>query len=188
MFKWLFGFKLIILTTINGIAMATSSPPILEAQLNPYTEEVVKSKPMHFYLLIRDIEIYNDQGNFNNLDWQLLLALSQRFKQEADNAITRHMLPTAKRLQTAEPTTFAQQTAIMITAIDQQTMEFYELMLQQAQDKLSSQGKALLATQIQPQGIEYETVTHWEKMAVANPQLLYNMYKPIFEHLLKNQN
>ena len=56
-------------------------------------------------------------------------------------------------------------------------------MLQQTLQQLTADGKQLLLQNINPLDIEQETITHWQQIADEEPQLLYKLYKPVFDHM-----
>jgi hypothetical protein len=164
--------------------MSASSSPMFEAQLVPYQEHVAMKPSTRFYLFLRDVEIYNEQGDFSADDWQVLLKMSQSYEAEQRKVDMVLMQPTAKLIQSADTNKFAQQTALMLIKLAATMNQLNADMMHQTLKQLTADGKQLLLQKLTPQpDVEEETVTDWQKIADKEPQLLYKMYKPIFDHM-----
>ncbi len=163
--------------------MSEPSPPVFETLLAPYQEHVAMGEPTRFSLVMKDISIYEDQGDFSADDFQVLLKMNQSYEIEQRNVNMLIMRQTAKLVHGAHVDTFAQQTASMLVKLGVAVNQLNEDMLQQALQQLSVHGKQLLLQSMKLLNIEQQPIIHWQQIADEEPQLLYKMYKPIFDHL-----
>lgn len=171
--------------TFSGATMAESSFPIFEAQLAPYQEQVAMEESTRFYLFMRDVEFYNESGDLSVDDWNILLKVSQRYKVVQRKMSIKSMQPTAKLVQHVDTAKFAQLTASMLIKYGQEVNQLNKDTLQQTLLQLTVDGRRLLLQKMIPQLNleEEETITNWQQIADKDPQLLYKMYKPIFDHM-----
>lgn len=52
--------------------MSEPLPPVFETLLAPYQEHAEMDEPTRFYLVLKEISIYNDQGQFSTGDFRSL--------------------------------------------------------------------------------------------------------------------
>ena len=109
--------------------------------------------------------------------------MSQSYGTEQRNTNESLMRQTAKLVDGVDIDNFAQQTASMLIKLDMVINQLNVNMLQQAVQQLSAHGKQLLLQNMKLLNIEQKPIVHWQQIANKEPQLLYKMYQPVFDHL-----
>jgi hypothetical protein len=173
------------LLAISGVAMSASSPPILEAVLTPYEEKVVIDQPARFYLFLQRVRFENNQGEFNDDDWQVVSDVSRFFATSQKQTSIAAFRNTSKLVQNVNIETFAQHTADMLIKLNAQIDKLKADLLEQTLIQLSGHGKSLLLAMLYDVADPNETqeIVDWQRIVDEEPLLLYKMYHQVFEQV-----